>query len=188
MNNFKHGAFRTGFMLCDRCSSNVSCERFTPKGQCAIEREAFEKVVLELTEEFDLENIADKILVDRAAMYLIRIMRAETYEAGIGVTFRSAVWGTYIGRLDNMLRRLFNDLAISRAKRKQLEKGEALLVSLDEVMRKFAKSTELKSSADLKVGVVNRRAVRDHRRMLLMKWRRDYPRLKSTLRRRRYSA
>lgn len=77
MSNFKHGLFWAGFILCDRCVSNAACEHFVPKGQCLLEREAFEKVVAELTEEFDLDSVADKILVERAAMYLIRIMRAE---------------------------------------------------------------------------------------------------------------
>lgn len=101
---------------------------------------------------------------------------------------KSVFWGTYIGRLDNMLRRLFNDLAFSRGKRRQLEKGNALLVSLDEVMRKFAKSSEQKSSRILEVGVEKRRVVRGQRRALMMKWRRDYPKLRSTLRRRMESA
>jgi hypothetical protein len=79
--------------------------------------------------EFELESVADRILVERAAMYLVRIARAEAYEVAVGVTEKSALWGVYISRLDNTLRGLLNDLALTRVKRKQVEKDEALLVS-----------------------------------------------------------
>jgi uncharacterized NAD(P)/FAD-binding protein YdhS len=143
-----------------------------------MEQEAFGKIVLQLTEEFELDNVADRILVERAAMYLVRIMRAEAYEATKDVTERSAQWGMYISRLDNILRGLFNDLAISRGKRKQFERGEALLVSLDEVLKKFAKAEQKVPEAE------KRRLVQSPRRALLRKWRREYPKLRQAVRRR----
>jgi hypothetical protein len=170
-------------MLCDRCASNADCEHFIPKSQCLLERQAFEKVVSDLVEEFDLDNVADKILVERAAMYLIRITRAEAYEAAVGVTEKSALWGAYISRLDNVLRGLFNDLAMTRGKRKQLEKGEALLVSLDEILKKFAK-IEQKSPKIRELDVERRRVVFAQRKALLVKWKREYPKLRLTIRRR----
>jgi len=180
----KHGLFRSGFMLCDRCVSNVSCERFKPGSRCVFEQEAFDKVVSELTLEFDLDSLADKILVERAAMYLIRIMRAEAYDATVGVSEKSVFWGIYIGRLDNTLRGLFNDLAISRGKRMKLEKGEALLVSLDEVIRKFA-GIEQKSARTVNLGIKTRRLVGlSARSVLWVMWKNDYPKLRSTLKRR----
>jgi hypothetical protein len=175
-----HGLFRAGFMLCDRCCSNGSCERFAPKGRCWMEQEAFGKIVLQLTEEFELDNVADRILVERAAMYLVRIMRAEAYEATKDVTERSAQWGMYISRLDNVVRGLFNDLAISRGKRKQFERGEALLVSLDEVLRKFAKVGQKTPELEAE----KQRFVQSPRRALLRKWRREYPKLRQAVRRR----
>jgi hypothetical protein len=129
-------------MLCDRCASNGGCEHFAPKSRCWVEQEAFGKVVLQLTDEFELDSVADKILVERAAMYLVRITRAEAYEAGKGVSDKSAQFGNYISRMDNTVRGLFNDLAISRGKRRQHDHGEALLVSLDEVLKKFAKAEQ----------------------------------------------
>jgi len=148
-----------------------------------LERQAFEKVISDLVEEFDLDNVADKILVERAAMYLIRITRAEAYEASVGVTEKSALWGAYISRLDNVLRGLLNDLAMTRGKRKQLEKSEALLVSLDEVVKKFAK-TEEKTPKLRELNVEKRRVVIGQRRALLAKWKREYPKLRSAIRRR----
>ncbi len=145
-----------------------------------MEQEAFEKGVSELVEEFDLDSVADKILVERAAMYLIRIMRAEAYEATVGMSEKSAFWGTYIGRLDNKLRGLFNDLVISRGKRMKLEKGDALLVSLDEVMRKFA-GIEQKSPRTVKGDIKARRFGSSVRVELWMMWRNDYPKLRLTL-------
>ena len=139
MSALRHGLFRPGFMLCDRCVSNAKYERFKPGGRCVLEQKRFDKVVTGLVEEFGLDSLADKILVERAAMYLIRIMRAEAYEAAVGVGEKSANRAAHIGKLDSMLRGLFNDLAISRGKRLRLEKGESLLVSLDDVMRKFAR-------------------------------------------------
>jgi hypothetical protein len=170
-----HGLYSAGFMLCDRCTSNGSCEHFVPKARCWVEQEAFGKIVLQLTEEFELDSVADRILVERAAMYLIRIMRAEAYEAAKGVTEKSAQWGMYISRLDNTVRGLFNDLAISRGKRKQFERGEALLVSLDEVLKKFAK-------AEQEAG--KRRLAQSPRKALWRKWRREYPKLRQAARRR----
>jgi len=167
-------------MLCDRCASNGGCERFVPKARCWVEQEAFGKVVLQLTEEFELDCVADRILVERAAMYLIRIMRAEAYEAGMGVTEKSVQWGMYISRLDNTVRGLFNDLAISRGKRKQFERGEALLVSLDEVLKKFAKVEQKTLEPDAE----KRRLARLPRMMLWRRWRREYPKLRQAARRR----
>ena len=149
-----------------------------PKARCWVEQEAFGKVVLQLTEEFELDSVADRILVERVAMYLIRIMRAEAYEAGMGVTEKSAQWGMYISRLDNTVRGLFNDLAISRGKRKQFERGEALLVSLDEVLKKFAKAEQKVPDAE------KRRLARLPRMMLWRRWRREYPKLRQAARRR----
>ena len=139
MSALKHGFFRSGFMLCDRCAVNATCRRFKPGGACVLEKRAFGKVVLELMEQYELEGVADRILAERAGMYLIRIARAEAYEAAVGVTEKSSLWGAYISRLDTTLRGLLGDLAVTRAKRKQLEKNEALLVSVDDLLKKFAK-------------------------------------------------
>lgn len=174
MSALKHGFFRAGFMLCDRCALNVKCEHFKPGGLCLLERKAFENVVSELMEEFGLESVADRILVERAAMYLIRIARAEAYEAAVGVTEKSALWGVYISRLDNTLRGLLNDLAVTRLKRKQLEKDEALLVSVDEVLKKF-----VRAEAELRKGEVEkRRAMLVQGKALLRSWRRERRKLR----------
>ena len=187
MSALKHGLFRTAFMLCDRCSANSTCETFTPKSRCQIEQEAFDKIVTGLVEEFEMDSLADHILVERAAMYLIRIMRAEAYDASVGVTEKTAFWGYYITRLDKTLRGLFEDLAISRGKRKQLEKGEAMLVSIDEVIKKFAKTTQdTAQEAETANGDILREDnVGQMRRAVYIKWKQEYPKLKSTLRRQR---
>ena len=187
----KHGAYDAGFMPCDRCTSNASCLHFTPKGRCWVEQDMFGRLVLQLTQEFELDTIADKILVERAAMYLIKIMRAETYEASKGMTDKSAQLGMYVGRLDNVLRGLFNDLAISRGKRKQFERGEALLVSLDEIVKKFAKGEEKPTQEgeapepDIyqQTQVEQKRLIQSPRRALLRKWRREYPKLRQVAKR-----
>jgi hypothetical protein len=115
-------------------------------------------------------------------MYLIRIARAEAYESIVGVTTSSALWGGYISRLDNTLRGLLNDLALTRVKRKQLEKNEALLVSLDEVVQKFAKArAPQRKHAEIKVE--EQRACFAQRRALLTSWRREYTELSLTVRR-----
>jgi hypothetical protein len=51
MSALKHGFFRAGFMLCDRCATNTNCPHFTPKSQCLLERQAFEKIVSDLVED-----------------------------------------------------------------------------------------------------------------------------------------
>jgi len=168
-------------MLCDRCAWNGECRHFQAKSQCLLEKRAFEKVVSKLIEEFELESLADRILVERAAMYLIRIARAEAYDVAVGITEKSALWGAYISRLDNTLRGLLNDLALTRVKRKQLEKNEALLVSVDDVLKKFAKA-EAESRKRERLEVEKRRAVAP-RRILLTSWRREYKKLSLTARR-----
>lgn len=123
------GLFSPSYMMCDRCIVNAKCEPFTPGSECVFAREMFDKIVLELVEEYSLDGFADKIKVERAAMYLIRISRVEAYEAKVGMSEKSAFWGAYVGKLDNIVRGLFSDLAISRGKRMTLGKGEGLLVS-----------------------------------------------------------
>lgn len=187
----KHGAYNAGFMPCDRCPTNGSCEHFTPKARCWIEQDMFDRIVLQLTEEFELDTFADKILVERVGMYLIRIMRAEAYETSKGMNDKSWQLGMYVGRLDNVLRGLFNDLAISRGKRKQFERGEALLMSLDEVVKKFAKAgaepeqEEEPPEPDIhqQTQVEPKRLIQTPRRALLRKWRREYPKLRQAAKR-----
>jgi len=186
----KHGLFRAAFMLCDRCSSSASCEQFAPKSRCQIEREAFDDIVTGLMEEFGMDSLADRILVERSAMYLVRIMRAEAYDASVGVTEKTAFWGYYITRLDKTLRGLFDDLAISRGKRKQLEKGEAMLVSIDEVIKKFARTTQTQADEAETADDGGKREynVRQMRRAVYVRWKHEYPKLKATLRRRKNAA
>jgi len=138
MSALKHGFFRVGFMLCDRCVLNTRCERFKPGSECLREKEAYDWLTGELIEQYGLQGLADEIYVWRAAMYLIRIARAETYESAVGVTEKSALWGAYISRLDNTLRSLLNDLAVSRLKRKRLQKGEELMVNVENLLEKLA--------------------------------------------------
>jgi len=133
-----------------------------------------------MVEEFELDCFVDRILVERVAMYLVRIARAEAYETAVGVSDKSVLWGGYISRLDNTLRGLLNDLAVSRVKRKQLEKNEALLVSVDELMKKFAKA-EVGSRRGRRTG--KRRATVSSRMALLSSWRSDYKKLCLTVRR-----
>lgn len=178
----KHGFFRVGFMLCDRCVIGARCERFRPCGECLLEKKAFRGLVKELMGQYELEGVADRILAERAAMYLIRIARAEAYESAVGVSEKSALWGTDISRLDNTLRGLLNDLAVTRAKRLQLEKGEQLLVSVDDLLKKFARA-EAEQRKFKKLRVEKRRAVVSPRRALLTSWRRECRKLGLTFRR-----
>ncbi|MCW4045286.1 MAG: hypothetical protein NWE94_07200 [Candidatus Bathyarchaeota archaeon] len=136
-------------------------------------------------EEFEMDSLADRILVERVAMYLIRIMRAEAYDASAGVTEKTAFWGYYVTRLDKMLRGLFADLAIGRGKRKQLEKGEAMLVGIDEVIKKFTRAAQ--TQVDEVAAVNGDMACDDNvgkmRRAIYVRWKREYPKLRATLRR-----
>lgn len=134
----KHGLFKRGFMLCDRCVLNDSCESFVPGKDCSVEKKSFDLLVSELMSQYHLEGLADQILVERAAMCLIRIARAEVYEANIGVSDKSAVWGKYIASLDNMLRALLKDLALTRSKRKETEKDD-LFVDVEKLLETLDK-------------------------------------------------
>jgi hypothetical protein len=159
-------------MLCDRCVLHTRCAQFEAGGTCAVEREAYDWVVSQLMEQYELEGLADEILAGRVAMYLIRIARAEAYESAMGVTDKLVLWGRYIRGLDNTLRGVMRDLAVTRAKRKQLEKGEELMVSLDELLRKFAQTAEpRKKRAPMRVQ--ERRVSRMPMNVLWTDWRRE---------------
>lgn len=138
MSALKHGFFRRGFMLCDRCVLSGKCESFVPGGECGVERKAYDSLVSELMDQYGLVGLADEILVRRVAMYLIRIARAEVYEANVGVSDASVVWGRYISGLDKTLRVLLRDLALTRAERKKLEKGD-VLVDVDRLLSGLSK-------------------------------------------------
>jgi hypothetical protein len=72
-------------------------------------------------------------------------------------------------------------LAISRSKRMKLEKGDGMLVSLDEVMRKFAQvNSDHPKNQDIKM---RRRDGLPLRGELLVMWEKDYAKLKMTLKR-----
>ncbi len=103
-----------------------------------MEKKAFEKLVKELTKHYDLDMLADRILAKRVAMYLIRISRAEAYESMVGVSEKSVFWGIHISKLDNTLRGILNDLAVSRVKRKGLEKAEQLMINIEDLLQRLA--------------------------------------------------
>jgi hypothetical protein len=166
-------------MLCDRCVLNTRCERFEPGGACGAEREAYDWLVSQLLEQYELEGLADEILAGRVAMYLIRIARAEAYESAIGVTDKLVLWGRYIRGLDNTLRGVMRDLAVTRAKRKQLEKGEELMVSLDELLRKFVQTSEPKKREPFRVQ--KQRASRASMSRLWNDWRKESQMLRRDL-------
>lgn len=136
MSALKHGFFRRGFMLCDRCVLNTRCESFKPGEECAVEKQAYDWLVSELIAQYGLEGLADEILVGRVAMYLIRIARVEVYEANVGVSDEAIVLGKYISCLDNMLRGLMRDLALTRGERKKAEK-EDIFVDVEKLLKTF---------------------------------------------------
>jgi len=144
VSNLKHGFFKRGFMLCDRCVLNGKCESLVPGGECGVEKQAYDWLYSELVSQYGLEGLADEVLVGRVAMYLIRIVRAEVYEANVGVSGASAVWGKYIGELDKGLRVLLRDLALTRAERQKLEKDD-VLVDVDRLLDGLAKRSRVES-------------------------------------------
>lgn len=87
------------------------------------------------------------------------------------------LWGGYISRLDNTLRGLMNDLAVTRVKRLQLEKSDSLLVSVDSLLKKFVGA---KSQRSIGQGKQRRSSVSPWGSILLS-WRRDYERFSLAL-------
>ncbi|NWF87759.1 hypothetical protein HXY32_08145 [Candidatus Bathyarchaeota archaeon] len=144
MSALKHGFFRRGFMLCDRCVLNGKCESFVPGGECGVEKQAYDGLVSELMRQYSLEGLADEILVGRVAMYLIRIVRAEVYEANVGFSDTFTICGRYIESLDKMLRGLLKDLALTRGERKKVEKGD-VLVDVDRLLSGLARQSEVEA-------------------------------------------
>lgn len=88
-----------------------------------------------------------------------------SHESTVGVTDKSVFWGTYISKLDNTLRRLLNDLAVSRAKRKGLEKAEQLMVNIEDLLQSLTNRTIQKERTTKRP----LRLVLEPRRRILMK-------------------
>lgn len=142
MSALKHGFFKAGFMLCDRCVLNVRCESFVPASECFVEKKGYDLLVSELIRQYNLEGLADEIMVQRLAMYLIRIARAEAYEANVGFSDASVAWGKYIAGLDENVRGLMRELVISRAQRQRVEKDD-VMVDLDQLMVRLNKGARI---------------------------------------------
>jgi hypothetical protein len=138
----KHGFFCRGLMLCDRCVLCARCEFFVPGGECAVEKKAYEYVVSELVSQYGLSGLADEILVERVAMYLIRIARAEVYEANVGVSSASAAWGKYIAGLDGVLRVLLRELALTRSERNKVAKSD-VFADVDQLLVHVARKSRV---------------------------------------------
>jgi len=155
----RHGYFSRGFMLCDRCALNGYCGRFRAGGTCAVEEEAFHRLVDELIREYGLDGVADRLLSERAAMTLIRAVRVEVYEAAVGVSEDTALLGRYIERLDRMLLRFLEALAVTRGKRKELEAGEALGVGVTELLSGLKRRSRKAKPRRIRITVEGRRRV-----------------------------
>lgn len=191
MSALKHGFFRRGFMLCDRCVLSGKCDSFVPRGECAVEKKAYDWLFLELTKQYGLEGLADEILIGRVAMYLIRIARAEVYEANVGVSDGSVVWGRYITDLDKALQALLKELALTRAERKKLEKYD-VLVDVDRLLNDFTRKSKTESKVARKYiptelakkERTERKVVRGHSlwELLLKDWTAEKPKLKAMIR------
>jgi hypothetical protein len=164
-------------MLCDRCVLNVKCEFFVPGGECSVEKKAYDEVVSELVGQYGLGGLVDEILVGRVAMYLIRIARAEVYEANVGVSGASVAWGKYVAGLDGVLRVLLKELALTRAERKKVEKSD-VFADVDQLLSSVAKKTMVKPRTARKTGVDRRifrmrSPMRHPMRSLLRDWTRE---------------
>lgn len=142
MSALRHGLYRHGFMLCDRCFWNGGCGGFEAGGGCRFERGALDEIVESLTEEYGLDGAADRILAERAAMYLVRLARAEAYEAWKGDPERAVAWGSYVVRLDRALRELLKELAVTRAARLKTKAEDVLTVGLDELIDRVTDRAE----------------------------------------------
>ena len=127
-------------MLCDRCVLNGKCEVHVPSGECGVEQKVYDSVVSELMAQYVLEGLVDEILVERVAMYLIRVARAEVYEAHVGVSSASVAWGKYVAGLDKMLWVFLRELALTRASKKSLQRND-VLADVDDLLSAVARKS-----------------------------------------------
>lgn len=148
----RHGFFRAGFMLCDRCALNVRCDRFVPGGECVFEKEIFERVVREFTEVYGLDLVADRALVELAALNAIRLMRVWNYESAVGFGSESQALGVYTGRLEKSLLRLLRELDVSRSRRGKTGGGKGLLVDVRQVIQRSALAAEKRRTRKIRPG------------------------------------
>jgi hypothetical protein len=178
-------------MLCDRCILSSKCESSVPGGECAVESGAFDWLSSELMSQYGLEGLVDEILVGRVAMYLIRIARAEVYEANVGVSGASVAWGRYIVDLDESLRGLLRDLALTRADNRRLERDD-VFVDVDRLLsrlalrakkNKYGKARKYPSRGLPRKARMSRMAVRGHSpvTLLINDWMAEKPKLESLI-------
>ena len=142
MSATRHGFFRLGFMVCDRCAFNARCDRFVPGGECIFEKEIFDRVVGEFSVAYGLDLVADRVLVELAALNAIRLMRVWNYESAVGFGSESQALGVYTGRLEKSLVRLLRELAVSRGGRGKMGGSKGLLVDVRQVMERSALAAE----------------------------------------------
>jgi hypothetical protein len=141
LSHLKHGAFGRGFMLCDRCVLNTKCESHVPGGECGIERKVYDSLTSELLEQYELKGLGDEICVSRVAMYLIRIVRTEVYEAQLGVSSDSVLLGKYIANLDKMLRAYLRELCVTRSSQRILSRND-VLADVDDLLSSVARKAK----------------------------------------------
>jgi hypothetical protein len=90
-----------------------------------------------------LQGLADEILVERVAMYLIRVARAEVYEAHVGVSTASVAWGKCIADLDKMLRIFMRELVLTWASQMSLRKKD-VLADVDDLLNTVVRKINIK--------------------------------------------
>jgi hypothetical protein len=127
-------------MLCDRCVLNGKCELLCPGGECEIERSAYDTIISELKSQYGLGGFADEILLGRVAMYVIRVARADVYEAQVGVSSSLVAWGRYVAGLDNMLRVILRELSLTRAVQKSFQRND-VVADVDDLLNTVVKKT-----------------------------------------------
>ncbi len=137
LGNFKYGKYLSRFMLCDRCVIGGDCKRYSPGARCAVEKSLFKEMVTKLIDEYELDTASDKMLAETAVMQFIHAARAEKYEAKVGFADGAPEWGEYINKMYNSMRRFLNDLAVTRSKRIQSDKTQALLEDVDHLLDEY---------------------------------------------------
>ncbi len=106
-----------------------------------MEKARFKRIASKLTAEFGLDSASVEILIERAAMNVVKIARMEAYEGAVGIGNASSITlGYFISRLDDNVRGLFKYLSAVRAQHGQMDNNRAFATGIEEVLRRFAKA------------------------------------------------
>lgn len=172
-----HGMYLKGFMWCHRCifgpdqNKGVKICPYYEKGkQCSIEIEEYKGLFNKVAKAYGLNETADKLILDRLLMNILRARRGERYEAFYGITdvkerllnpktgettldiFETPV-AKYLDRIDGKIHKFADALRITRKSQTPSEVRHSL-GDISQMLTGIRTKTTVATKGDRKIEVI----------------------------------